>query len=260
MNTPKISIITATYNSESTIYDTLHSVAGQTKIEEIEHLILDGNSKDRTLLIVDSFPHISSVIHGCTNGIYHALNEGIKHSSGDIIGILHSDDFYASGEVIEHVLNAFKDSNVEAVYGDLKYIDRFNTKKLIRYWKSGVYNRSSWKRGWMPPHPTFFVRKEAYLKYGNYLLDFKSAADYELMLRFCFKHRIKTAYLPIVMVNMRVGGVSNVSLQNRWRAHKEDWRAWKINNLEVPYTTLWMKPIRKISQWWRKPEPDSVVL
>jgi len=244
----KISIITATYNSASTVRDTLASIAAQT-YQPIEHIIVDGLSSDATFQIVKEFPHVNLTIAEKDSGIYDAMNKGILHASGEIIGILNSDDIYTSDAVIERVMKLFEDNTVDAVYGDLQYVDKNNLNRVVRTWKAGQFERNKFFYGWMPPHPSFFVRKEAYQKWGMFNLQLRSAADYEIMLRFLFRYNASVKYLPGVLVKMRVGGVSNNTLRNRIKANREDRLAWKLNNLNPKFFTLLLKPLRKINQF-----------
>lgn len=244
----KISIITTSYNSAKTIRDTLESVHNQT-YDNIEHVIIDGKSTDDTLSIVKEFPNIEKVVSEKDEGVYDAMNKGIAIVTGDIVGILNSDDFYENKHIIENVARLFEDKEVEALYGDLYYVKPNNIKKPIRYWKAGPYNKNKFGNGWMPPHPTFFVRKSLYEKYGNFDTRFETSADYELMLRFLFKNDVKTAYLPEVMVKMRTGGLSNSSLKHRLKANREDRLAWKLNGIKPKFYMRWLKPLRKIFQF-----------
>ena len=244
----KISIITATYNSASTVRDTLASIAAQS-YRSIEHIIVDGLSSDETLNVVREFPHVDLVIAEKDSGIYDAMNKGILHSTGQIVGILNSDDIYTSASVIERVMKLFEDKSVDAVYGDLQYVDKNNLNRIVRTWKAGEFERRKFFYGWMPPHPSFFVRKEAYEKWGMFNLKLRSAADYEIMLRFLFRYNARVKYLPGVLVKMRVGGVSNNTLRNRIKANREDRLAWKLNNLSPKFFTLILKPLRKINQF-----------
>ena len=244
----KISIITATYNSASTVRDTLASIAAQS-YRPIEHIIVDGLSTDDTLNVVREFPHVDLVIAEKDSGIYDAMNKGILHSTGEIVGILNSDDIYTSTSVIERVMKLFEDKSVDAVYGDLQYVDKNNLNRIVRTWKAGEFERRKFFYGWMPPHPSFFVRKEAYEKWGMFNLKLRSAADYEIMLRFLFRYNARVKYLPGVLVKMRVGGVSNNTLRNRLNANREDRLAWKLNNLSPKFFTLILKPLRKINQF-----------
>jgi len=246
----KISIITITFNSAETIENTILSVVGQ-NYKDVEYIIVDGGSTDQTQEIISKFQNkISKFVSEPDNGLYDALNKGIAMAEGDVIGILHSDDFFINESVLKNYVDTFQKHHADAVYSDLYYVDRTDTDKIVRKWKSGVYHDSSFINGWMPPHPTFFVKKQVYLKYGKFNLDFKTAADYELMLRFILKHKIKIAYLSEFTIKMRVGGKSNVSLKNRMNANIEDRKAWKINGLKPKFYTLYLKPLRKILQFF----------
>jgi len=248
----KVSIITITYNSESTLSETIVSVLNQT-YKDIEYIIVDGASTDDTISIIHSYKDkISKFISEKDKGLYDALNKAIKLCTGDVIGIIHSDDFYTDNEVIAKIAKLFKSNQCDAVYADLYYVDKNDTNKIFRKWKSGIYKHGMFLKGWMPPHPTFFVKREIYNKHGLFNLQLKSAADYELMLRFIHKHKIKLTYLPEFIIKMRVGGKSNVSIKNRLRANSEDRKAWKINGLKPHFYTLYAKPLRKIVQLLRK--------
>ena len=183
-------------------------------------------------------------------GIYDAMNKGLALATGDIIGVLNSDDFYCSNDVIENVVRAFEENETDCLYGDLNYVDPIDTSKIIRKWRSGSYSKENFLKGWMPPHPTFFVKKSCYENFGTFETQFKSAADYELMLRFLFKESCSAQHLPKVMIHMRAGGVSNVSLKNRLRANREDCLAWKINGLKPKWFTLLRKPLSKLKQYF----------
>ena len=248
----KVSIITITYNSSATIRDTIESVLNQT-YSDIEYIIVDGLSRDNTLSIVSEYnSRIAKVVSEKDHGLYDALNKGIKMCTGDIVGLIHSDDFYTSNDVIEKLVNKIKSENADAVYADLYYVDKDDTSRIFRKWHSGEYKHGMFYNGWMPPHPTFFVKREYYSRYGLFNTQFKSAADYELMLRFIHKHHLKLAYLPEFIVKMRVGGKSNVSLKNRIRANQEDRKAWVVNGLKPKLHTLYLKPLRKVVQLLRK--------
>ena len=210
----QISIITATFNSEKTIKHTIQSVINQT-YENIEYIIIDGQSTDETLNIIKKYKNkITKIISEPDKGIYDALNKGIEQANGNIIGFLHADDFYAHNKVIENIAKVFKTKNTDSAYGNLEYVSALNTDKIIRNWQAGKFSVKELKRGWMPPHPTFYVKKEIYKRYGNFKLNYKIAADYDLMLRFLGKHQITTVYLDEVLVKMRMGGASNRSLTN----------------------------------------------
>ena len=247
----KISIITITYNSEETLEDTIKSVVSQ-NYKDIEYIIIDGGSTDGTMAIVNKYKEqISIIVSEPDKGIYDAMNKGVEKATGDLVGILNSDDFYVNDNVISSI--AEKIGNNDGIYADLVYVGREDTDKIIRYWKSKAYKEGSFLKGWMPPHPTFFIRKKIYDKYGTYNLSLKSAADYELMLRLIHKEKISITYLPQIITKMRVGGQSNASLSNRFKANKEDRMAWDINNIDPKFYSLYLKPIRKIGQFLRKP-------
>ncbi len=248
----KVSIITITYNSEATLADTIQSVIGQT-YKDIEYIIVDGLSTDKTLSIIDSYKsNIAKTISEKDSGLYDALNKGIAMATGDVIGILHSDDFYSDEFVIEKIVKTISENQADAAYADLYYVDKQDTNRIFRKWKSGNYKHGMFLNGWMPPHPTFFAKRACYESFGSFNLNLVSAADYELMLRFIHGHRIKLAYLPEFIINMRVGGKSNVTLKNRIRANAEDRKAWKINGLKPYFYTLYLKPLRKIIQLFKK--------
>lgn len=245
----KISIITVSFNSANTIEHTIQSVLQQ-QYPNLEYIIIDGASTDNTLNIINKYrDKISLILSEKDNGIYHAMNKGLKLATGDIIGILNSDDFYADENVLNDVALLFENTHADAIYADLQYVDANDTRKVKRYWKSEKYKPGDFLFGWMPPHPTFFVRKEVYEKYGIFNENFRSAADYELMLRFIHKHQISIEYLPRVIVKMRSGGQSNITAKNRIKANLEDRKAWEINGLKPYFFTLFLKPLRKLKQF-----------
>ena len=249
---PKVSIITVCYNSSETIEDTILSVISQT-YSNIEFIIVDGLSTDNTLEVANKYEkNISKLVSEKDNGLYDAINKGVDMATGEIIAILNSDDIYEDTFVIENIVNLFEKEKLDACYADLVYVDRIDTSKVIRHWESGTYKDGMFFNGWMPPHPTFYVRKEVYNKLGKFDLQFNSAADYEIMLRFIHKHKVKLGYLPRVIVRMRVGGISNVSLINRIKANREDKKAWRVNNLKPKPYTLIFKPLSKIGQFLKK--------
>jgi len=251
---PKISIITVSFNSQSTIKHTIQSVASQ-DYQNKEYVLIDGASTDWTLDIISFLKgKIDYFVSEKDNGIYDAMNKGIKASSGDIIGILNSDDFYSNDKVLSKVANIFKETDCDCLYGDLVYVDKGDASKIVRYWKSGKFSKKKLRMGWMLPHPTFFVKKEIYEKYGLYNLKLKTAADYEMILRLLHKDNIKIEYLPEVLVNMRMGGKSNSSFINRLKGNYEDNLAWDMNNLRKPLFIRFLKPLRKIKQFFKKPK------
>ena len=183
------------------------------------------------------------------NGIYDAMNKGIKAATGDVVGILNSDDLYADEFVLDNVVKCLLKNNVYSCYGDLVYVDCNDTNKVVRNWKSGDFFKERFKRGWMPPHPTFFVKKHIYEKYGIFNLKFLLAADYELMLRFLYKYNVSTAYIPKCLVRMRTGGSCRPGLFNTSKNMMENYRAWKINDLTPTPITFILKPLTKVFQY-----------
>lgn len=246
----KISVITVVYNNAATLRDTIESVLAQ-DYPDLEYIIIDGASTDGTLELVKSYGNrIHKVVSEPDQGLYDAINKGIKIASGEVVGLLHSDDLFYHTGAVSKIAEAFTAHPVESVYADLHYVAQNDPFRIIRDWRSGEYKRGRFKTGWMPPHPTFYVKKEVYERFGLYDTDFKSAADYELMLRFLYKHGISTHYIHDTLVKMRVGGESNRSLKNRIRANKEDFMAWKKNNLHPHFYTRFLKPLRKLPQFF----------
>ena len=246
----KISIITVVLNNKSYIEDCIKSVLSQT-YKDIEYIIVDGNSIDGTVEIIKKYEKfISKWISEPDAGIYDAMNKGIGLASGDIIGLLNSDDFYSHHDILSTMANLFKDSSVDACYGDLDYVHAHDTGSVFRSWRCCPYREQRFYWGWMPPHPTFFVCKRIYKQYGDFNLELGSSAVYELMLRFLLRHKIKSHYIPEVMIKMRTGGTSNNSLRNRLVANYMDRRAWRVNGLKPYPWTLILKPLRKINQYF----------
>lgn len=245
----KVSIITVCYNSAATIKDTIDSVVAQ-NYQDIEYIIIDGKSTDRTIEIINSY---SSNVLKCfsepDNGLYDAINKGIKVATGEIVGLVHADDVLASKDVISKVVDVFIENNCEAIYSDLQYVDKDNLNKVFRDWKAGTYSAGMFLNGWMPPHPTFYAKRRLFEDLGAYNTSFKISADYELMLRFVHGNNISIKYIPEVLVKMRVGGKSNSSIINRAKANLEDRRAWQVNHLKPNFFTLYQKPLSKLIQF-----------
>ena len=244
----KVSIITTCFNSALTIRDTLESVSQQ-DYPQIEHIVIDAGSTDDTIAIVNEFPHVSLIVSEKDRGIFFGMNKGLTVCTGDVICFLNSDDWYPHVDVISQVVNILDKNKVQVVYGDLQYVDRLNIEKIARTWRSGKFRRNALYYGWMPPHPTFFARKEVYELVGLFDTSLRNAADYELMLRILLKHEINAGYLPQVLVKMRRGGFSNAKLIHRLRANSEDFRAWQLNGLKPKLLTRYLKPLRKIPQF-----------
>jgi len=247
-----ISIITPVFNNEKTIEYTIQNVFNQS-YSNVEYIVIDGESTDRTIEIINKHKDkISKFSSEKDKGVFDGMNKGIKIASGDIIGILNSDDIYDSDKIIEIVVQKMQENNADVCWGDLVYVSQNNPDKIIRHWKSSEYKEGKFKNGWMPPHPTFFVKRWVYEKYGIFNLDFPISADYELMLRFLEKYKIKSCYIPQILVKMRVGGKSNKNIKNIIKANIECYKAWKMNGLKINPLRIFLKPFSKISQYLHK--------
>lgn len=250
----KISVVTATYNCGETLLTTLESMSAQTHAD-IEHLVMDGGSKDNTLDIVRSWTSHRLILEsGRDNGIYDALNKGIAKASGNVIGFLHADDVLQDERVLEKIAYAFEDPSVQAVYGDLVYVARNDITRVIRTWHSGPFYLNRLHNGWMPPHPTFYARRSLYTTLGGFNVQYRIAADYDSMLRLLLsgdERGLTTKYIPEVLVRMRIGGVSNRSLLNIIQKSREDLRIVHQNRVGG-WTTIAMKNLSKISQFWKR--------
>jgi len=245
----KISLITASSNSLSTIKHTIDSVLEQS-YPDIEYIIIDNGSIDGTVDIVKSYnDRISEFISEPDNGIYDAMNKGIKLATGDIIGIINSDDFFIDSFAIEKVMDIFNTTQTDCVYADLIYVDKADTNKVIRHWKTNEYIHGAFNKGWHPAHPSFYLRRHVYKQYGDFDLSFKLAADFELMLRMLEKYRISSIYLPIPLVKMRTGGATNKSLVNIFNQNIECIRAFKKNGLNAGILYPLYRLIPKLKQF-----------
>lgn len=245
----KVTIITACFNSSKTIIDCINSTHTQT-YPDIEHIIIDGVSVDNTVELITNTPNsVSFIISEPDNGIYDAMNKGINYATGDIIGILNSDDHYIDDLVIEKIVNVFKSNKVDCVHADLYYVKKDDTNQIVRHWQTCDYTPGAFKRGWHPAHPTFFVRKEVYEKYGLFNLNFSLAADFELMLRFLERHKITSTYLPEPIIKMRVGGATSKNIKNVIRQNIECYRAFKINGIRVSSLYLFFRLLPKLKQF-----------
>ncbi len=250
----KISIVTACYNSEPTIRDTLRTIQMQTH-QNIEHIVIDGGSTDGTLEILEqNKQHIAYLTSEPDNGLYDAMNKGISKATGDVIGLLNSDDLFAHPDVLSQVANALADETIDACYGDLVYVNHDDINQVARYWKSSTYQPDLFAKGWAPAHPTFYVRKAVHDNHGIlFNLDYKLAADYEVLLRLLFSNQIKTAYIPDVLVKMRLGGTTNKSLKNIVNQNKEIMTA--LNHHKYPYSPVKMvchKLLDRVHQYRNK--------
>lgn len=227
----KITVITVSYNSAATIADTVRSVASQSH-PDVEHLVIDGRSTDDTVQVVEAHRHPNLVLSSEPDkGIYDAMNKGLSRATGEVIGFLNADDFYADANVLARVAKAFEDDpSVEACFGDLVYVSEDN-RKVVRYWKSRPYEKGSFARGWCPAHPTFYIRRSALERLGQFDLTYRLAADTEFMMRYLERGGVRCAYIPHVQVRMRVGGATNQSWRNIVRQNREILQAFKKNNI-----------------------------
>lgn len=249
MSSVKISLITVTYNAAGTIERCISSVIAQT-YPHLEYIIIDGGSTDATSAILDRYKkHIHALVSEPDKGIYDAMNKGIALATGDIVGILNADDFFAGQDALALIAQPFCSAGVDAVYGDIDFINKQD--KVVREWRAGKYRHGYFNWGWMPPHATFYAKRELFVKYGLYDIRYGSAADYELTLRFIHTNQIKIAYINKILVKMLIGGVSNKSLGNRIKAWQHDFRAMKQNGLLLPQLSIILKPFRKIIQYIR---------
>lgn len=237
----KISIITVVWNNVETIKNAIDSVLSQT-YKDIEYIIIDGASNDGTVEIIKSYgDSISKFVSEPDKGLYDAMNKGISLATGDVVGILNSDDFYVDEDVIDTVVKVFEKNKCDSMFADLVFVKANNLDKVVRYYDSGKFHPSKFAYGWMPAHPTFFVKREFYTKYGLYKLDYKIAADYELLIRFLHKYKLSYYYLPKSIIKMRVGGVSTSGIQSNYILNKEIIRGCRENELK----TNWFKVLSK---------------
>ena len=246
----KVSLITVVYNAGQFLHDCLQSVTLQTH-PDIEYIIIDGGSVDSSMSVIKQYSgRVNILVSERDHGIYDAINKGISMASGEVIGLLHADDFFADERVIADVANAFTSQEADLVYGDLWYVNRQHPDKIIRKWKSKPFDQQSMAWGWMPAHPTFYARRRLFEKWGNYNLKFKTAADYELMLRFLYLNKSNSVYLDRVFVKMRVGGISNRSIYNRLQANYYDMEAMRHHHIKWPWLKVLIKPLRKVNQYF----------
>lgn len=249
---PKISIVTVCYNSESTIRNTLESVLEQ-DYSNIEHIIVDGASTDGTMRVISEYDsQIAKIISEPDEGIYDAMNKGIKISSGDVIGILNSDDYYSTCSSLRHLMHQMLAANADTVFADLVLVDPNDTSRVIRFYDSSRFRPDRLRFGWMPAHPTFLVKREFYEKWGGYSLNYRIAADYEMIARLYYKAKATYVYLPEVVVKMRAGGLSTKGIGNSWLLNKEIVRACHENGIKTNLPKVLMKIPMKIREYFRK--------
>lgn len=244
----KISIITVTYNSADTLMDTLESVNNQ-DYPDIEHILVDGKSTDNTVSIIQSYPHVAQWVSEKDNGLYDAINKGIQMATGDVVGILNSDDFFPGNHIVSLIAKAFEEQQVQAVYGDIAFVRPARLDRIVRLYSSKKFTPRRFGYGYMPAHPSFYVRKDCYEKMGLYKHDYKIAADYELLMRFIYKNGISHTYIPEVLVYMRTGGVSNKNVLSRYTLNKEIIRACKENGVNTNMALLSLKYVNKVFEY-----------
>jgi len=244
----KVTIITVTWNSAATLRDTLESVKNQT-YPNIEHILVDGASKDGTVDLIRAYPHVAKWVSEKDKGLYDAINKGILMSTGDVIGILNSDDFFPHAHVIERMVEVFKKENADAVFGDIAFVKPDNLNRIVRLYSSKRFHPRKFAYGYMPAHPSFYVKREFFEKHGLYKLDYKIAADYELLMRFMHGNGLKYVYHPEIMVYMRTGGVSNKNVLSRYTLNKEIVRACKENGVSTNMLLLSFKYFFKVFEF-----------
>ncbi|MFN2200082.1 MAG: glycosyltransferase family 2 protein [Caldilineaceae bacterium] len=244
----KVSIITAVMNRADTIEHAIESVQSQSH-RDLEHVIQDGGSQDGTVEIIERLSGSQTrLVSEPDAGIYDAINRGIARSTGDVVGLLHSDDFFPHQDVVSHIAAAFGDPTIDAVYGDLDYVSARDPDRVIRRWRAGIASPAKLRRGWMPPHPTLYLRASVFRDHGVYDTSFEIAADYDAVLRYFSTGKIRSAYLTEVLVKMRLGGASNASLRHLLRKSQEDLRALRQNGIGG-YGTLVLKNVSKLGQF-----------
>lgn len=247
----QISVITAVFNRAATLGEALRSVRDQIG-PGVEHIVIDGGSTDGSLDILNAHrAGIAKIVSEPDGGLYDALNKGIRESSGDVVGFLHADDQFASPLALARIASAFEDPAVSAVYGDLVYVKKNDVSRVVRYWRAGQYQRAQLSQGWMPPHPTFYVRRDVYSRFGTFDTRYRIAADYENMLRILWRGRVQATYIPEVLVRMRLGGVSNLSVFNMLHKSREDYAAMRQNGIGGLQALL-LKNVTKLPQFVTK--------
>ena len=240
------SIITISYNAECTIEKTLVSVASQS-YKEIEHIIVDGGSKDKTLEICENYPHISRITSEKDNGVYDAFNKGLKLATGEVVGFLNADDVFYNNNSVQEIVNAFDKNKTDIVYGNLDYVNEEG--KVVRNWISKPYKPGLVKKAWMPAHPTFYCKKYVYDRLGGYNDSFKIGGDFELCLRFLEVNQVPSYYLNKKLVKMLVGGISNSGLKSKWTIYNEELRAFKLNKVTVNPLSFFIYKLKKLKQF-----------
>jgi glycosyltransferase len=244
----KISVITAVYNNRDTVAQALDSALAQDH-PNVELIVIDGGSTDGTLQVLQGYAdRLAVLVSEPDRGIYDALNKGIARASGDVVGFLHSDDLFSDVAVLSRIASAFADPAVDAAYGDLLYVRKDDPSTVVRTWRADAFTPSRLAHGWMPPHPTFYVRRTVYERLGGYDTTYRIAADYDCVLRLLGRGGVRAAYIPEVLVKMRVGGASNRSLRNILQKSREDYRALRVNGVGGMAALAW-KNLSKLPQF-----------
>lgn len=250
-----LSIVTPVYN-DPRVRHCLESVHSQKGDFEIEHIVVDSQSTDETVEILEEYEeHIDILIRESDDGVYDAMNKGVQRASGDVVGILNADDRYQDNHVVEDVITTLDETGAGVCFGDLVYVD--DSDEVVRFWRSGPYRKWKFYLGWMPPHPTFFVRRKLYEQFGHFDQEFSIAADYEFMLRLLVMQGVSAAYLDRVLVRMALGGQSNASVKNMLSAIEDMYRSWKKHNSSGRFIAPIMHPLEKAPQYVMNP-PSSV--
>ncbi|RYY46080.1 MAG: glycosyltransferase [Chitinophagaceae bacterium] len=246
---PRVSIITVTFNSAEFLQDCINSISAQ-NYPNIEYIIVDGKSTDQTMAIVrKNEARVDFWISETDKGMYDAINKGLAVATGDIVGLLNSDDVLDNNNVIQTIVDSFEQQGVDSIYGDLEFVDRNDVNKVMRIWKGQPFNRSRFRYGWMPAHPTFYIKRSLVEKYGAYENHYFSAADYEFMSRYLYLNKVSAYYIPELLVRMRMGGQSNVNLKQRLRANRRDYLAMKKNKIPFAFFVSILKPLIKVHQF-----------
>lgn len=248
----KVSVITVCYNAAAEIDETIRSVMVQDH-RDIEHIVIDGGSTDGTQQRVQRYSEcIAHFVSERDAGVYDAMNKGLRLATGKVVAFVNAGDMMATRNTVSYMVRAFEEHDVDVIYGDALMVDPADITRVKRFWKGGAYRRENFRKGWMPPHLGTYIRKNAYDRFGLFRTDLKVSADYELMFRFLYKHRLPALYVPKVLVRFRLGGMSNRSLGHIWRANVEVYRAWRINGERVSPLIILRKPLAKLGQMLRR--------
>lgn len=253
----KVSIITVCYNAAAHIDGTIRSVLVQDH-PHIEHIVIDGGSTDGTRERVGRYAEcLAHLVSEPDRGVYDAMNKGLRLATGEVMAFVNAGDMIATKDVVSALVKAFREHPVDVIYGDALMVDPEDVTRVKRFWKGGAYDRANFRKGWMPPHLGTYIRRSAYERFGPFDERLKVSADYELMFRFLYKHRLQALYLPKVLVRFRLGGVSNRSWLHIWRANVEVYKAWRMNGERVSPLIVLRKPLRKMAQWFQRPGPSD---